>query len=94
MQRARVPARHVGARSTINDPGRRNKLAESVRDSVRAHAGPLYQLTSPPGAGTDALAAHGLRRDDGSCAMISSNIASRRVELCRVTRDAAAAAGG
>jgi hypothetical protein len=86
-------ARYVGARSTINDPGRRNKLADSVREAVRTHAGPLYQLTSPPGAGADALVAHGLRRADGACATISSNIHSRGVELCRVARDPAAAAG-
>jgi hypothetical protein len=79
-------ARFVGARNTIVDPDRKNKLAQSVSDAVRMHAGPLYQLTSPPGAGADALAAHGLRRADGACLPVESNIDTRRVELCRLSR--------
>ena len=79
-------ARFVGARNTIVDPGRKNKLAQSVRDAVRTHAGPLYQLTSPPGAGADALAAHGLRRPDGACLLVESNINATGVELCRLLR--------
>jgi hypothetical protein len=80
-------ARYVGARNTINDPGRRNKLADSVQDAVRSHNGPLYQLTSPAGTGTDVLAAHGLRRAEGGCASIESNIHRRSVELCELVRN-------
>ncbi|MFO1312154.1 MAG: hypothetical protein U1F41_08840 [Burkholderiales bacterium] len=80
-------ARHLGVRNTVNDPGRGNLLARSVKDAIEGHAGPLYQLTSPPGEGSQALAAHGLRRVEGSCAQFESNIHTRRVELCELVRD-------
>ena len=79
-------ARFVGARNTIVDPGRRNKLAQSVRVAVRDHKGPVYQLTSP-------LAQAGMRLQrtacvvtDGGCVPVQSNIHKRRVELCRLSR--------
>ena len=81
-------ARYVGVRNTVNDPGRTNLLAASVRDAVRTHEGPLYQLTSPPGEGSQALAAHGLSRIESTCAPFESNIHKRRVELCELRREA------
>jgi hypothetical protein len=79
-------ARYLGVQNTINDPERSNLLAASVRDAVRQQAGPIYQLTSPPGAGSSALAAHGLRRTGEPCVSITSNISPRAVELCTLAR--------
>jgi hypothetical protein len=84
-------ARYLGIRNTVNDPQRKNRLAGSVRDAVRAHTGPLYQLTSPPGAGSDALVPHGVRRVEASCTPVVSNIPDTRVELCPLVREQAAA---
>jgi hypothetical protein len=80
-------ARYVGARNSLNDPGRNNKLADSVNEAVRTHDGPLYQLTSPAGTGGDVLQAHGLHRVAGTCAPVRSNIDPRSVELCRLARN-------
>jgi hypothetical protein len=79
-------ARFVAAQNTVNDPSRRNLLAASVRDVVQRHTGPLYQLTSPPGAGASVLEAHGLRRTDEPCVRIASNIHPRPIELCSLVR--------
>ena len=80
-------ARHVGVQNTVNDPARTNRLADSVREAVRTHAGPLYQLTSPPGKGSSALAAHGVKRIEDSCTRVASNIHDRHVEICRLERE-------
>jgi hypothetical protein len=79
-------ARYVAAQNTVNDPSRRNLLAASVRDAVQRHTGPLYQLTSPPGAGASVVEAHGLRRTDEPCVRIASNIHPRPIELCSLVR--------
>jgi hypothetical protein len=80
-------ARYVGARNTVVDPARDNKLAEKVNEAVRTHDGPLYQLTSPAGAGADTLVAHRVHRVNGGCTTIESNIHRRSVEICRLERN-------
>jgi hypothetical protein len=79
-------ARHVGVRNNINDPARRNRLAATVNAVVREHRGPLYALAFPKGAGDADLLAHRLRRVDGGCADVRTNMPTSPIELCRLAR--------
>ncbi len=79
-------ARFVGVQNTINRTGAQNLLAKKADATIRAHAGPLYQLTSPPGRGTWTLAERGLARVESSCATIHTNITRSEIELCRLER--------
>ena len=79
-------ARHVGIRNNINDPGRNNRLARSAAEVVREHRGPLYALSFPPGEGTAELMAHRLRRVNGGCADVRTNMPTSPIELCRLQR--------
>jgi hypothetical protein len=79
-------ARHVGIRNNINDPSRRNRLADSVNAVVRDHRGPLYALSFPGGQGESDLRAHDLRRVDGGCSAVTTNMPTSPIELCRLER--------
>jgi hypothetical protein len=79
-------ARHVGIRNNVNDPGRRNRLAERVATVVREHAGPLYALSFPKGQGEADLLAFRLRRSVGGCAEVRTNMPTSPIELCRLER--------
>jgi hypothetical protein len=81
--------RFVGANNNLNDPLRRNRLAQEIARVVREHTGPLYSLTAPAGSGGAALDAYGLRRQTGGCTPIFSNI-SPPLELCVLERTAVA----
>ena len=78
--------RFLGANNNINDPWRKNHLAEEVTRIVREHAGPLYSLTTPAGSGAAALDAYQLRRRTGGCASIVSNVSPVPFELCLLER--------
>lgn len=79
-------ARFLAVQNTINKVGATHLLAQGVEATMRAHPGPLYQLTSPPGRGTWALAEHGFVRIESSCALIATNMTRDRIELCRLER--------
>lgn len=79
-------ARHVGIRSNVNGPERRNALAAKIAAVVRDHRGPIYALSFPGGQGEADLAAHRLRRVPGGCADVVSNMPTSPIELCRVER--------
>lgn len=79
-------ARHVGVANTITDPERTHRLQQSVREAIRDHRGPLYQLAFPAGAGSLALASYGLERIQSSCDEIRTNMRTSPIELCRLQR--------
>ena len=79
-------ARHVGIRSNVNGPERRNALAAKVAAVIRDHRGPIYALSFPRGQGDADLLAHRLRRAPGSCADVVTNMPASPIELCRVER--------
>ncbi len=79
-------ARHLGVANSVNAPWRKTKMQIAVYNAIRLHDGPLYQLTSPPGAGSPSLASHGLERDQTSCREIRARISSAVLELCRLKR--------
>jgi hypothetical protein len=81
-------ARHVAIRNSINDPARTNRLAEHVATVVREHRGPIYALSFPKGQGDADLRAHRLRRVDGGCADVVTNMPTSPIELCRLARSA------
>ena len=76
--------RFLGANNNFNDPRRRNRLAAEIAKVVREHDGPLYSLSFPAGAGPEVLQAHQLRRVDGGCARIETNMVTSPIELCRL----------
>ena len=80
-------ARHFGIVNSINDPARRNKLQETVRNAVRDHQGPMYQLTFPAGSGSLALHAYGLERIQASCTEIRTKMVASPIELCPLQRE-------
>jgi len=81
-------SRFVAGRNTaILDPSAATLLADRVREVVREHRGPLYQLTYPLTEGTDVLALHGLARWTASCAVVVTNMPTSPLELCRLVRD-------
>jgi hypothetical protein len=85
--------RFLGASNNLNDPARTNLLEHEIARIVREHDGPLYSLSFPAGAGSEALIAHGLRIDEPSreCSSIRTNMATSPLELCRLRRTAGAA---
>jgi len=82
-------ARHVGIRNNVIGPERRNALAAKIAAVVRDHRGPIYALSFPSGQGDADLLAHGLRRVQGACTDVVSNMPTSPIELCRVERIAA-----
>ena len=83
-------ARFAGLVSNFNDPGRTNRLQQTIAASIRDHDGPLYALAVPPGRdeGAAALARVGLARASG--ATIETNMRVSPLELCELRRHAAA----
>lgn len=81
-----TPAAAVGIDNNIVNARHTERLYDEVSATIRAHQGPIYALSSPPGAGGDALARRGLARVAGSCVRIRSTMPSPPLELCRVTR--------
>ena len=79
-------ARYVGVRNNLNKPNRDNRLAQSVSDVIRGHAGPLYALSYPANQGDADLAAYGLRRIPGDCADVKTNMPVSPIQLCRLER--------
>ena len=79
-------ARHVGIRNNVIGPERRNALAAKIAAVVRDHRGPIYALSFPSGQGDADLLAHGLRRVQGACTDVVSNMPTSPIELCRVER--------
>ena len=84
-------ARHVGIRNNVIDPASRNRLAERIAGVVREHDGPVYALSFPKGQGNEDLQAHGLRRVEGRCADVRTNMPTSPIELCRLERIGAGA---
>lgn len=81
-----TPAAAVGIDNNIVNARHTERLYDEVSATIRAHPGPIYALSSPAGAGGDALARRGLARIAGSCVRIRSTMPSPPLELCRVTR--------
>jgi hypothetical protein len=79
--------RFLGAYNNVNDPRRKNRLADEVSRVVRDHPGPLYSLTTPTGAAGAEIAAYGLRRKAGGCGDVVSNVSPVPFELCLLERD-------
>jgi hypothetical protein len=79
-------ARFAGLVSNFNDPGRSNRLQQTIAASIRDHPGPLYALAVPPGRdeGFEALARVGLAR--AACARIETNMRVSPLELCELER--------
>lgn len=79
-------ARFAGLVSNFNDPGRRNRLQESIGATIREHRGALYALAVPPGKddGGAALAQMGLARTQ--CALVRTNLRVSPLELCELAR--------
>jgi hypothetical protein len=82
--------RFLGANNNFNDPERRNRLETELAKVVREHDGPLYSLAFPAGAGPQVLRAHQLRRIDGGCTRIETNMLTSPIELCRLDRSGGA----
>ncbi len=80
--------RFLGAKNNLNDPGRSNRLEGEIARIVREHAGPLYSLAFPVGAGAEVLAAHGLRVELPSrdCVTFRTNMSTSPLQLCRLQR--------
>ena len=78
--------RFLGALNNFNDPQRRNRLAYELDKVVRDHDGPLYSLSLPAGAAPQILQAHRLRRIDGGCTRVETNMLTSPIELCRLER--------
>jgi hypothetical protein len=79
-------ARHLGARNSINDPGRDTLMEKEIERAIRLHPGPIYSLAFPPGQGADVLAAHGLMPLRGGCKEVRTNMRTSPIELCRLAR--------
>ena len=79
-------ARHVAVRNNLVDPAQRNRLAMTIASIIREHAGPLYSLSFPAGAGDADLRAHRLERVPGGCAEVRTNMPTSPIELCRLRR--------
>ncbi len=80
-------ARHVGIANNIISPLVAARLTATIAQTVRDHRGPVYQLTAPPGSGTDALGRLGLRREPAQCWPIRTNLRTKEsIELCRLER--------
>lgn len=78
-------SRYVAAMNTSVHPGQRTRLADTVREIVREHRGPLYQLTYPLTEGAHLLPAFGLARTN-QCAVVVTNMPTSPLELCRLVR--------
>jgi hypothetical protein len=66
-----------------------NELQQQMRASVRAQAGPIFELQVSGVTHEDrqsALAQYELVQDGGSCAVIRSNLESETLRLCRLVR--------
>jgi hypothetical protein len=82
--------RFLGANNNFNDPERQNRLEAELAKVAREHDGPLYSLAFPAGAGPQVLRAHQLRRIDGGCTSIQTNMLTSPIELCRLERSGGA----
>ncbi len=80
--------RFLGVNNNLIYPHMQNELAREIARAVRDHDGPLYALSHPPGYGASVLDAHGLRRAEGECTPIVSNMSPSSLELCRLERTA------
>jgi hypothetical protein len=78
--------RFLGANNNLIRPHMDNKLAVEIARIVDSHDGPLYALSYPPGDAASVLDAYRLRRAEGGCAPIVSNMSPSSPELCRLER--------
>ena len=53
---------------------------------IRDHAGPLYSLSFPAGAGDADLRVHRLQRVPAGCAEVRTNMPTSPIELCPLRR--------
>jgi hypothetical protein len=79
-------ARNLGINNSISDPARETLMEREIERAIREHKGPLYSLSFPAGKGAEALAAHGLRRLQDTCADVRTNMLTSPIELCRLAR--------
>jgi hypothetical protein len=79
-------ARFVAIDNSVSAATPGTRMQATIARTVRDHAGPLYSLAYPAGAGSEALARHGLRRVPAGCAAIETNMTTRPLELCRLAR--------
>jgi len=79
-------ARFIGVNNNLVAPTMTHRLATEIARVVRTHDGPLYVLAATPGSNASALAAHGLRRVEGGCVPVTSNLTKHAFELCRLER--------
>jgi hypothetical protein len=78
--------RFLGANNNFIHPRMDNKLAGEIARIVDNHDGPLYALSYPPADTASVLTAYRLRRVEGGCAPIVSNMSPSSPQLCRVER--------
>jgi hypothetical protein len=79
-------ARFVAIDNSVSAATPGTRMQATIARTVRDHAGPLYSLAYPAGAGSEALARHGLRRVPAGCAPIRTNMTAWPLELCRLAR--------
>ncbi len=79
-------ARFAGLANNFNDPWRRNRMRDTIADTIRDHPGPLYSLAVPVDRdiGLQALAAMKLERT--ACEQIRTNLRVSPLELCELRR--------
>jgi len=79
-------ARFAGLANNFNDPWRRNRMRDTIADTIRDHPGPLYSLAVPVNRdiGLQALAAMKLERT--GCEQIRTNLRVSPLELCELRR--------
>jgi len=82
-------ARYLGVNNSITRPSSRTGLEDRIVDVIAKHSGPIYALTFPRGAGSDALRAHGLSRVAGTCVTLPSRLTIDTPDLCRLERTSA-----
>jgi hypothetical protein len=78
--------RFLGVNNNFIRPHMDNKLAREIERVVGSHEGALYSLSYPPFDAASVLDAYGLKRVEGGCAPIVSNMSPDSPALCRLER--------
>ena len=77
---------NIGIATNLANPKLHNRLQDAIAGRIAGHAGPIYSLAQPPEDPALALDFYGLEK--ASCSPLSTNMASRPLELCRLVRRA------
>jgi hypothetical protein len=79
-------ARFAGIDTNLIRYDRPSPLRAAAQRMIDEHRGPLYQLTPKDKPAAEVLKAYGLRRVEGACGEVSSNLDRSPKVLCRVER--------